>query len=209
MKKIFLLLLLPLLSFDAGDKFLSKIDLYQKDSFYKTEVYQQHTWQSFSKLADANKTVEPNNYDLHLLNAAVFFATNKMREEKKVPPLKFSAPLRDAATIHTWEMVEKKFFDHFNSRSPKLHSPEDRIKLFEPVNMAIAENIDMNNIPMPSKSSYWDVALKIVDDFYHSTPHRKNMLNKTYTAVGTSAVFEGKDKNGVRYVKATQDFAAN
>ncbi len=206
MIKNLLLLVLVAVS-GGGEKFLEEIPLYKKDSYFKEKVYEGHSWKSFSALKEVNQIVDPNNYDLHLLNAALFFVTNKVREEKKFKPLKYSAQLRDAAIVHSQQMVEKRFFDHFNSKTKKLRSPEDRMVLFGVQASAMGENIDYNNLEMPSKSSYIQLAEKIVDEWMHSAPHRKTMLSKTYTHLGCGAMFEASNKDGVRYIKATQDYS--
>ncbi len=206
MIKNLLLLVLVAVS-GGGEKFLEEIPLYKKDSYFKEKVYEEHSWKSFSALKEVNQIVDPNNYDLHLLNAALFFVTNKVREEKKFKPLKYSAQLRDAAIVHSQQMVEKRFFDHFNSKTKKLRSPEDRMVLFGVQASAMGENIDYNNLEMPSKSSYIQLAEKIVDEWMHSAPHRKTMLSKTYTHLGCGAMFEASNKDGVRYIKATQDYS--
>jgi uncharacterized protein YkwD len=210
-KKILLILaLLPLLAFDSGEKYLSKIERYQKDSYYKQKVYTEHDWKSFSKLKDAQAIVDPNNYDMHLLSAAVFFATNKMRESKHAKPLKFSPQLRDAATVHTSQMIEKNFFDHFNRQTPELRGPEQRIGLFGVAQTPLAENVDLTYIQeVNNKTTYLELAEKIVQDFYDSPPHRKNMLGKDYTHLGCAAIFEPSNKNGARYIKITQDYSGN
>lgn len=200
---ILLLLLLP-----GGEKFLNDIELYQKESYFKQKVYQEHDYKSFAALKEANETVNPDNYDSHLLNAAVFFATNKLRDEKKLKQFKFSSNLRDAATVHTYLMVDKKFFDHFNSRNLKLRSPEDRIKLFGTEASAAGENIDYTHIAMPSQTSYLQLGELLVNDWFHSPPHKKNMMSKSFSSLGCAAYFETKNKEGVRYVKATQDFSS-
>ena len=198
-----------LLSFDSGDKYLDKITLYQKDNYYKQKVYEEHTWKTFYQLKEAQAVVDPEHYDIHLLNAALYFATNKLRETKGGKVLKYSPQLRDAAVILTWQMVERNFFDHYNRLNPPLSSPEKRIKLFGLNSNALAENVDYTYIPVNGTVSYLQVADKIVDNFFHSPPHRKNMLGKEFTHIGCAAMFEAKDKQGVRYLKATQDFSAD
>src|SRR4051812_5439152 len=108
-----LLLLIAVMLNAGGDAFLQEIVLYQKDSFYKEKVYAKHDHNSFAQLKEANAIIDPNDYDLHLLNAAIFYATNKVREQKHLPLLKFSPQLRDAAVVHSQQMVDKKFFDHY------------------------------------------------------------------------------------------------
>ena len=210
MKKfVCLLFLLPLFAFDSGDKFLDKIELYQKGSYFKKQVYADKDWKSFYEMLDINQVVNPDNYDLHLMGAAVFFATNKLRESKHLKTLAFSPELRDAAVVETQQMIDKNFFSHFNNRTPKLHSPEDRIKMFGVKSSAMGENIDLTNIEMPSKVTYIQLAEKIVKAFYDSPEHRKIMLGKIYTHIGCSAIFENLDKQEHRYIKTTQDFSAD
>ena len=209
-RKILLLtLLLPLMAFDTGEKYLDKIAPYQKASYFKQQVYAEHNWKSFYKMLPAQSIVDPNNYDIHLLNAAVYFATNKLRESKGLKALQFSPQLRDASVVHTNQMIEKNFFDHFNRLTPALRSPDQRIKMFGVNSTAEAENVDYTNIIVNGKTTYIELADKIVDDWFHSPPHRKNMLGKEFTHLGCAGMFEAKDKQGARYIKATQDFSAD
>ena len=205
--KIVLLVLVSLLIPDSGGKFLEDIPAYQKDSYFKQKVYGEHDWKSFYQLKDVYAIVDPDNYDLHLLNAAVFFSTNKLREEKKLKMLKFSSELRDAAVVHTQQMVDKKFFNHINSKTPKLRMPDERMRMFGAQFKTCAENIDLNNILMPSNTTYLQLADKLVDAWFRSAPHKKTMLSKQLSHLGCSAVFEAKNKDGARYLKATQDFS--
>ena len=207
--KALLLLFITLLLPGSGEKFLDEIVAYQQDSYFKQKVYEEHDWKSFYKLKEPNEIVDPNNYDLHLLNAAVFFSTNKLRDEKHLKQLSFSPSLRNAAVVHTYQMIEKKFFDHYNNKTRKLHNPDDRMRMFGAVFTASGENIDENFIPMPSATTYVQLADKLVDDWFRSPPHKKNMMSKQFSNMGCAAMFEAKDKNGVRYVKATQDFTEN
>src|ERR1043165_155285 len=149
----------------GGEKFLQEIALYQKDSYFKEKVYAEHDHKSFAQLKEANKVIDPNNYDLHLLNAAIFYATNKIREQKHLPLLKFSSQLRDAAVVHSQQMVAKKFFDHFG-KTPALRSPDNRIALFgikDP--QALGENIDYNHILLPSNTTYLQLGDALVDEW--------------------------------------------
>ena len=211
MKKILLILaLLPLLAFDSGEKYLGKIEWYQKDSYYKQKVYAQHDWKSFYRLKEAQANIELFDIDEHLLSAAVFFATNKMRESKHVKPLQFSHQLRDAAVVHTNQMIEKGFFDHFNKFTPDLRSPDQRIKLFGIASTALAENIDRTGSRIDGKTTYLQLAEQIVQDFYDSPPHRKNMLGKEFTHLGCVAVFEQLGhQQWTHYVKVTQDYSGD
>lgn len=211
MKKLVILIgAFSLLSFtnEAGTAYLQKIPAYQSESYFKNQVYQEKDLKAFYAMEEANKQFDPNNYDMHLLNAAFFYATNKLREEKKLPQFKYHEGLRDAAVIHTNEMVVKNFFDHFNKRDRKFYSPDDRIKMFVTNLKATAENCNEDFMGPAENLSYIQVAERNVKSLYNSPPHKANMLNKAYVYLGCAAIFEPKmRKTGAYYVKATQDFA--
>lgn len=192
----------------GGDDYLSKVALYQTDSYYKQKVYAEKDRAAFYNHSDLNKPVDPQNYDLHLLNAAMFYATNKQRAAKGVPELKYNAALRDAAVLHTHQMIEKNFFDHFNSKNRKYYSPEKRFKLFGLEPPASAENIDYTYLEEEGSTTYLQLAEAIVKDLYDSPAHRKNMLSKAYNSLGCAVMFEQKERDGNWYCKATQDFGS-
>lgn len=213
MKKFELFIALPLImSFDLGSKLLSKLSFYEKDSYFKSTVYKEKSWREFYSMKEAEQTVDPSNYDFHLLNAAFFFATNKIREKHKVKPLKFSEVLRDAATLHTNEMVTKNFFSHYNNTSPKLRTPKQRILLFSSTQQLglSGENCDLNFIETGESLTYIQVADRIAENLYESPPHKENMLEKAFNYAGCAVIFEKpKGNNQAIYLKATQDFSSN
>ena len=199
--------MLLLLSANEGNKYLEEIPLYGNISYYREDVYKQHDYKSFYSLKEANAIVKPEDYDMHLLGAAVFYATNKLRAEKKQKPLKYSASLRDAAAVHTWQMVSKNFFSHYNNKNRKLNSPEQRLALFDISQTAIGENCDLNSMFTTDNKTYIQLAEEIVDNLYNSSEHRKIMLSKDYNAIGCATIFELQPKKDAWYCKTTQDFA--
>lgn len=192
----------------GGDKWLSDIPGYEANSYYSANVFTEHTWQTFMQLSEANQVVNPDAYDYHLLNAAVFFATNKQREKSRKPQFRFSSQLRNAAAVHTHQMVTKKFFDHVNHKTPAVSTMIKRLALFGLKDVACAENCDYTFIEVDGTTTYWQLAQEIVEDFYKSSGHKKNMLNKTYTHLGCAAEFELKSDGNYHYLKVTQNFAA-
>jgi uncharacterized protein YkwD len=205
-KSILLIVMLPFFAMAQGDKYLSDVPRFSEPSYFKDTVYAEHNWRSFYNLKEPGNAVQAATYDIHLLNAAVFFATNKLRNEKGLKPLLFDAALRNAAMLHCNEMVTKKFFDHFNNRVHKLHSPEDRLKLYGITNREMAENIDLTSVDDMGKITYLQLADMIVKDFYNSAPHRKTMLSKTLTHLGCAALLNTPNKDHLPEVKTTQDF---
>ncbi|MBP7390187.1 MAG: CAP domain-containing protein [Chitinophagales bacterium] len=191
-------------TFQDSDKFLSKIESYNAASYYKETVYAEHDYKSFYNLNEPQAKLNPDNYDLHLLNAAFFFVINKLRAKHNKPAFVYSASLRDAALIHSHEMVERKFFSHVNNRNRKFDKPQNRIRICGLQPTALAENIDYNFIE--ENETYISYAEKLVKDLYESPPHRKNMMTN-YKYLGAAVVLEKSDNKGYRYGKATQDFA--
>lgn len=189
------------------DPYLQRINGYSNESYYKQKVYAEHTWKTFYALADAKKVIDVDNYDLHLLNAALFYATAKVRSEKGLGEIKFNNGLRDIALIHSHLMVTKKFFDHNNKFDAKLKTPSQRMALIGISNTWTGENIDLNYIENNKNITYLQAAEKAIADFLKSPPHRKTMLDKNYNCLGTAIFIEATDNQGVRYFKATQDYA--
>ena len=183
--------------------------MYLKDSYFKTQVYAEHDWKSFYQMHEANTVIDADRYDIHLVNAAIFYATNKLREKHGLPALKYSKPLTDAAMAHSQQMLEKNFFNHLNTYVGDLKTPEIRVKLFGGTFAGVGENIDYSNIDNAGKTTFIDLGEKIVDAYYHSAPHKKNMLSNYYTFIGCAGIFEKRDKGGFRYIKSTQDYGSN
>jgi uncharacterized protein YkwD len=205
--------MLSFMSFDLGSRLLSKLPFYTRESYFKASVYKEKSWEQFYATKEAQQVVDPSNYDFHLLNAAFFYATNKLREEHHVKVLQFSGALRDAATFHTNEMITKKFFDHYNnSVVPKLRSPRQRMQFFTGNHQLglSGENCDENFVEPYESLTYIQVAERIVKDLYNSPPHKANMLEKAYRYYGCAVIFEQpRGKEQAVFLKATQNFTSN
>jgi uncharacterized protein YkwD len=185
--------------------YLSKIDGFATKSFFKAEVYAKHDWQSFEKLPEPNELVQIDKFDVHLMNASLFFASNKIRQSKKVAPLAYSESLRNAALVHSNEMVERQFYSHINSKNIELRAPDGRMKMFGISNVLMAENI--HRFPfVPNETTYLALAQNIMDDFYKSEGHRQNLMNKNFTHTGCAALWEFSTREKYHFAKVTQCF---
>lgn len=204
--KLILLSALVLAVKSDGEQYLASIRGYAVDTFFKEDVYTTHNWKSFYSLPEANEYVKPGSCNYHLLNAALFFATNKQRQKSGRSALIYDKRLRDAAALHTHEMVSRNFFDHYNRKNRQYYDPGIRLALFGVTNKPFAENCDYN-YSQDGEKTYIEIAELIVKDFMQSSGHKKNMLDKTYTHLGVAVEWEPKPKQGVWYFKATQNFA--
>jgi uncharacterized protein YkwD len=189
------------------DSYLQKVPGYYTESYYKQKVYEENTFKTFYASEAAKVKIDVKNYDLHLMNACLFFATAKIRNDKGLKETKFNSGLRDAAVVHSQQMITKKFFDHFNKADGKLRTPDQRMELVGITNTYKGENIDYTYIDLNKSETYLQVAERVVVDFMNSPPHKKTMLDKNYNSLGTGIILESTNNGYYHYLKATQDFA--
>jgi uncharacterized protein YkwD len=137
----------------------------------------------------------------------MFFAVNKYRESKGVAPLKFEPRLRDAASIHSYEMVKKNFFDHMNNTDPKLRGPDTRIALCGYHGQKLSENLARNYADRGRPLTYTQLADKTIEALSKSKEHNQHMLDPDLEKLGCAAIFESTaTAEGVIYFRLTQDF---
>ncbi|MFN8308435.1 MAG: CAP domain-containing protein [Chitinophagales bacterium] len=204
---LFLLSFLGLQVFGQASGYLAKIPKYNEASQFEDEKYKNMTWQEFEKLDAVKEFVDPDNYDYDLLSAAVFFANNKYRFNKDVAPLKFEPRLRDAAAIHTYEMVRRKFFDHINSADARIKMPNNRTELAGFVGERIAENLERDFIDIQKPITYMELADKAIRDLSRSRDHNEHMLDPNLTLLGCAIMFEpAPNSDGYWFFRLTQDF---
>lgn len=172
---------------------------------------------SSTLLVELRKTISIEKFDIHLLNAGIFYYTNEYRIKKNKAVLQFSAELRDAALYHALQMNVKNFYNHFNPYNKKMKEPYDRMKYFGFSGEYCGENIDkafmMNYIDgkpydgdFKTKQFYYitdkkesitfftyqELAQNIVDDWIASKPHQKNMLDANYLYLGCAVMIDNK-----------------
>ena len=187
--------------------YLAKIGKYNEASTFEDSRYKDLDWKAFYKLDEANELVDPVNYDFDLMNAAVFFAVNKYRASKNIPALKFEPRLRDAATIHSFQMVKKNFFDHMNYYDPKLQGPDKRIELCGYHGQKLAENLARSYADRGRPMTYTQLADKVVNELSHSREHNKHLIDPDLEKLGCGLIFENNaTAEGINYFRLTQDF---
>jgi len=190
-----------------GPEYLEKVKGYSTNTYLKDTVYKEYSAKQFAESKDAQRKFDVKDFDLHLMNACMWFATNETRTAKKVKAFKYNAPLRDAATLFANEMVVKKFYNHIHPSNKDFKTPGDRMGLFGVTNVAMAENIHRFAINPQDNKTYMEVARDIVDDFYKSSGHRVNMMNPLYNSLGCGSMIEYDTREDYYFVKVVQCFA--
>ena len=187
--------------------YLAKVEKYNEASTFEDVKYKDLDWKGFYKLEEANELVDPVNYEFDLMNAAMFFAVNKYRASKGLAALKFEPRLRDAASIHSYQMVRKNFFDHMNYTDPKLKGPDTRMELCGYHGQKIAENLSRGYVDRSKPLTYTQLADKVVAELSRSKDHNKHMIDPDLEKLGCGLIFESKaTAEGVVYFRLTQDF---
>jgi uncharacterized protein YkwD len=195
--------------------------------------YSQYTYESFNKLPVANEEIDLENIDYDLLNAAIFYATNKQRKVFNKPQFQFYPLLRDAAVTQSAQMVKYNFFDHVNPKNAKLKNLKDRLEYvggsgkylaageniseyflmdYQPKEYFRVEKVNNKNVYYNIKTnkqikphSYRTFGEAIVADWMTSPGHRANILDDRYTHLGCGSLYSTK-ANEFPKAKATQVF---
>jgi uncharacterized protein YkwD len=162
--------------------------------------YYQSSWKDFSKSSAANQIINAYSPDYQLLNAAIFHATNEMREQHRLPVFQYSEPLFKASDSHAQTIMKSGKLSHFGTNGSK---PHERIMVFSKDFMGYAENLaqypllDSPNSFCLEKNSkgdfvyfdcktkkpyqiytYWSYARLAVAGWMGSEGHRRNILDR-------------------------------
>ena len=199
-------------------------------SAWNEKYYDSVTVNNFRKFAPFSQQIDINNFDHRLADAAVYYATNEIRNNKKLPVLTYHKSLEIAAYMHSNDMAEKRYFDHINNKNKKRRTPEERTKLAGISNPYPAENITegfvldyIANKPVYPKGkgkfsysvdggliqplTYLQLADNLLNAWMNSKGHRENILSKNNRELGCGvALYIDEKFNDMPMVKATQVF---
>ncbi len=180
--------------------------------------YAEHDYESFAQYAPANQPIDLDNPDYALLNAAIFYATNRQRAQAGLPIFKHSPAMERAAWMHAIDMAEQGFFDHSNTRDRRKRNPGNRADLFD--GHASAENIAQSfgiqykagtrvsstaNIPPHTYNSF---AQAMLIQWMNSPGHRANIMRRgRYEYLGCGAYPRPRDTTWRRF-NGVQNFGA-
>ncbi|GGM89442.1 hypothetical protein GCM10010967_22810 [Dyadobacter beijingensis] len=167
----------------------------------------------FFALPKSQELISLQHPDTLFLDAAIFHASNEMRRQYGLPAFEYDPGLYLASAGHATSMVYRTFFNHTNPFSPYERTAQRRVELFTKRFKRIGENIGKyqtlvsgeymvarwekveNQFEFFNESdnepcipyTYAAYARFVVAQWMASPPHRKNLLDSTYTYLGCAA----------------------
>ncbi|MDL1873274.1 CAP domain-containing protein [Deltaproteobacteria bacterium PRO3] len=116
-------------------------------------------------------------------------SSNEQRAKKKLAPLAGEEILVKVARDHSQDMLKRNYLSHF---SPEKKSVVDRVKKYQPkLQRSVGENLHT----ITSSQGLVDpkaIAGQMMDDWMHSSSHRKNILSKDYAFLGVGCASDGQ-----------------
>ena len=190
------------------------------------DPYYNLSFEEFFALEEVNQLIKPDALDKNLLEAAVFFASNEVRSDKRKTVFNYSPILIKSSRLQSDYLLDFGTLDHLN-KDKNLRTPMMRIDHFGGDFFASAENLARLCIfQLPDDGRYYkneagdfldqkgkrikfhtyaSMARKVVDGWMYSKGHRKNLMDDyNYLGCGVSSVV--KSKNGVPEIYFTQNF---
>jgi uncharacterized protein YkwD len=172
------------------------------ESAWDENLYTRYDHISFFTYGPAQQRIKLNNIDYPLLQAALFYETNRVRLSEGRPALAYHAGCAAAAQMHARDMATGKFFSHENPKDASKRTLKDRVARFDIRWGWLAENINQGM----GNGTYIEVARQYVDSWMNSSGHRANMLSNNATHMGTGAYNAGSKYSDL-YFDAVQVFA--
>ncbi len=170
-------------------------------------------WRRPAKYNPANRRIDFENVNYTLLDAQIFFETNRERVLHKKGSLRDSRALHRAAAGHCRDMIAGDFFSHENPHDASKRTARDRIRRAGAGSGRYSENLA---VAAPGEQvTYLSLAKDVVAGWMKSPGHRANLLDDQSHSVGCAArayVSNAEDvkKRGAknRYcVKVCQNFS--
>ena len=123
----------------------------------------------------------------------IFQSINQVRQENRLPPLKWSAKIAERARSHSSRMVTQRFFSH---QDPQFGDPGHRLRMAGITWRLCGENIF-------EEEGERDPVRSAVQQWMHSAGHRRNILTRGFTQTGVGVAIR---RDGTYFI--TQMFAA-
>ncbi len=200
---------------------------------WTTEDYRNYNFQSFEKLPAANQRIDMDNVDYPLLHAAIFYESNRQRQQHDVSRFSHSPALERAAKGHSDDMTAYDFFNH-QSPVEGRETMARRLELAGASGGASAENIAISfgieyeakqPVATPEQNggyfsyqirgepienhTYLGLAKVVVKQWMESEGHRRNLLNPDYASMGAgTSHYNDENFHGIDKFKSTQNFSS-
>lgn len=189
--------------------FVQSLPAYNAFTHFEETNYGMYNWKTFEQSDLANQKVDLSAYDPALMNAALYYQTNKIRQKYGRTQLKFEPKLRNAAMIHCYFMVNEDFFDHVNRKETLWATMKQRIENQDYIGESYGENIAKGFIKLRDEpKTYMQIAAEIVTQLMGSPKHKEILLRPIFENLGCAVEFYPQaDEDGIWYFVATQDFA--
>lgn len=163
--------------------------------------YNRYTYQDYTQYEPFREVINPAAFDARLLNAAVFYETNRQRVLHGGKTYQYEYNLEVCAQNHTYDMITCNFYSH-ESVVPGKKTVPDRFQQLGIEYRSYAENIQY--CPIESDWTYEDCAKALVNNWMNSPVHRRNILNANYSYLGCGTGLYSR--GGFIYIKSTQNF---
>ena len=204
------------------------------DTIWEESFYKRFDADSFQNYGYAHRAIDFENIHYPLLNAAIFYATNQMRNKHGMAPFIHAQSLEEAAFMHASDMVRLNFFSHTNPHEPKKRTFSQRLAMYDVEQGYRAENIsemfgiryeqgrslippdetggefrDFETGKSIPKHTYLSFASALLGGWMNSSGHRANILNSKLIYLGCGAHhYRNESFYGIEQFKAVQNFAS-
>lgn len=206
----------------------------ENDIVWDESFYERFTADTFKDYELSNQPIDFKNFNYPLLNAAIFYETNRMRIKYNREPFFYSRALEKAAFLHSKDMVERDFFGHENPFDAEKQTPSQRMALYGITEGYRAENVaivfgiqyqprsalippedeskifrDFKTGEIIKNHTYISFGEAVVEGFMQSTGHRANILDSNLRYLGCGAYhYENITFYSMDQFKVTQNFAS-
>jgi uncharacterized protein YkwD len=201
-------------------------------SVWNEEDYAKYDFKSFAGLGIAQKRIDMAEIDYPLLDAAIFYETNRERAKAGMSQFEYSPALEKAAHDHSNDMVRLGFFSHTSPVKGKQTFVMRLARAGVPGGTSgenIAESFGLEyeagrSVYTPDTNggyfsyspkgkpilchTYIGFAGTVVKQWMESPGHRANILNAKFKYLGTGAAhFINKSFFGMDEFRCTQNFS--
>ncbi len=195
--------------------------------------YRGNSSDSFLTSRVLKSKIDVSEFQVQLLDAAIFHFTNLERGKEKLQAFKFNDNLYKSSVLHSERMIVEDFFSHENRKQRKWRTPKDRMFFYDDSYRTVGENIlenflldyegktlryrteyndDGDLIYLNSDgliinyASYFKLAERLVLQWMNSPPHRANILNAQFDLLACACDVDFK-KTPI-LIRCTQNFGS-